>query len=330
MPWQQTNAAPTRIDMELRWLEDFIALSRTQHFSRAAEEQNVTQPTFSRRIKLLEEEMGTTLVNRQTLPLSLTPAGEEFLGLCQEVTRRVAATRQRLAHLAEEQAGQLRLAAPQSLLAHFLPDWLADWPSPPPLTPYLRATGWLASDFFEALARDECDLVLCYWPQGADPFMPETEGLVHHCLGHERMIPTSLPEADGRPRFALKAGARFTLPLIAYHPRGLIDLALRSHLEEVPGTPGFRVLHESIQSGNIRELVSLGYGLGWLPERSIRDELAAGRLVRAGDARWEVPLEIRLYRRRDPGPAALEALWASLPRQAGSPAPTPTPSPEPP
>lgn len=298
--------------MELRWLDDFITLARTQHFSRAAEEQNVTQPTFSRRIKLLEEEMGTTLINRQTLPLSLTPAGEEFLDLCQEVTRRVGATRQRLAHLAEEQAGQLRLAAPQSLLAHFLPEWLAGWTTPPPLTPYLRATGWLASDFFDALARDECDLVLCYWPQGTCPLMPETEGLVHCRLGTERMIPASLPDADGRPRFSLDGGARFTLPLIAYHPRGLIDLALRTHLDKLSGAPRFRVLHESIQSGNIRELVGLGYGLGWLPGRTVRDDLAIGRLVRAGDARWEVPLEIRLYRRRASGQPGLEALWEAL------------------
>ncbi|SEK24367.1 LysR family transcriptional regulator [Halomonas daqiaonensis] len=303
--------------MELRWLEDFIALARTQHFSRAADEQNVTQPTFSRRIKLLEEEMGTTLINRQTLPLSLTPAGEEFLGLCQQVTRRVAATRQRLAHLAEEQAGQLRLAAPQSLLAHFLPEWLAGWASSPPLTPYLRATGWLADDFFEALARDECDLVLCYWPQGACPLMPVTEGFEHRHLGSERMIPVSPPEADGRPRFALEADTGFTLPLIAYHPRGLIDLALRSHLDHQPGTPRFQVLHESIQSGSIRELVGLGYGLGWLPARTVRDDLAAGRLVRAGDTRWEVPLEIRLYRRCGHGQPALEALWEALSHHAG-------------
>ncbi|MDZ7852884.1 MAG: LysR family transcriptional regulator [Halomonas sp.] len=298
--------------MELRWLEDFIALARTQHFSRAADEQNVTQPTFSRRIKLLEEEMGTTLINRQTLPLSLTLAGEEFLCLCQEVTRRVAATRQRLANLAEDQAGQLRLAAPQSLLAHFLPEWLADRAPPPPLTPCLRATNWLASDFFEALARDECDLVLCYWPQGACSLMPETEGLEHRCLGTERMIPISLPEADGRPRFSLEAGVSDTLPLIAYHPRGLIDLALRSHLEHLPAAPHFQVLHESIQSGNIRELASLDYGLGWLPERTVRDDLAVGRLVRAGDARWEVPLDIRLYRRRGHAQPALEALWEAL------------------
>ncbi|MFW3617158.1 LysR family transcriptional regulator, partial [Billgrantia antri] len=72
------------------------------HFSRAAEQQNVTQPTFSRRIKLLEEEMGTTLINRQTL--SLTPAGEEFLGLCHDITQRVAESRRRLIQLAEQQA----------------------------------------------------------------------------------------------------------------------------------------------------------------------------------------------------------------------------------
>lgn len=315
--------------MELRWLEDFIALARTQHFSRAAEEQNVTQPTFSRRIKLLEEEMGATLVNRQTLPLTLTPSGEEFLGLCQEVTRRVEVTRQRLGHLADEQAGQLRLAAPQSLLAHFLPEWLAGWVSPPPLTPDLRATGWLASDFFEALSRDECDLVLTYWPRAEDLLMPETEGLEHRRLGSERLVPVSLPEPDGSPRFALETGARFTLPLIAYHSRGLIDMALRHHLQGLPGAPDFRVLHESIQSGNIRELVGLGYGLGWLPERSVRDALAAGTLVRAGDARWEVPLEIRLYRRRGNGQAAVEAFWEALATSPPVLAPPPDPLPEP-
>ena len=82
--------------MEIRWLEDFIALARTRHFSRAADDQHVTQPTFSRRIKLLEEEMGVTLINRQTLPLSLTPAGEEFLTLCEQVTERVRLTRDRV------------------------------------------------------------------------------------------------------------------------------------------------------------------------------------------------------------------------------------------
>ncbi|SEM22189.1 LysR family transcriptional regulator [Halomonas caseinilytica] len=305
--------------MEIRWLEDFIALARTRHFSRAAEEQNVTQPTFSRRIKLLEEEMGATLINRQTLPLSLTPEGEEFLTLCQDVTRRVANTRQRLGHLAESQAGMVRLAAPQSLLANFLPEWLDGWATPPPIKPYLRATAWLANDYFRALGRDECDLVLCYWPVGDCPLELETEAFEYHLLGHERLVPVSLPDPEGRPRFDLEGNGRRSLPLIAYHPRGLIDAAISRHLESQPDVPTFSVLNESIQSGNIRELVGLGYGLGWLPQRSVTRALAGGKLVPAGSERWEVPLEIRLYRRRHHSHQAVDAIWQSLDDGPGTP-----------
>ncbi|SDJ77263.1 LysR family transcriptional regulator [Billgrantia gudaonensis] len=296
--------------MELRWLEDFIALAHTRHFSRAAEQQNVTQPTFSRRIKLLEEEMGTTLVNRQTLPLSLTPAGEEFLSLCHDVSRRVTEGRRRLTQLAERQSGQLRLAAPQSLLIHFMPQWLGQWSTPPPVAPYLRATGWLVDDYFRALAREECDLVLCYWTPMPCGIEPDTEGFEARHLDRERLIPVSLPEADGRPRFSLDGASR--LPLIAYHPRGLIDAAIRAHLARLGEAPEFSILNESIQSGNIRELVALGYGLGWLPERSVRDALAAGSLVPAGGTRWQVPLEIRLYRRADDDRPAVTTFWDAL------------------
>ncbi|MDR5902116.1 LysR family transcriptional regulator [Halomonas icarae] len=296
--------------MELRWLEDFMALARTRHFSRAAEQQNVTQPTFSRRIKLLEEEMGTVLVNRQTLPLSLTPAGEEFLALCHDVTQRVAESRRRLAHLADQHAGRIRLAAPQSLLSHFLPGWLGRWPAPPPIVPDLRATGWLVDDFFRALAQDECDLVLCYWPCSPCGIEPDTQDYLSWRLAGERMVPLSLPDPDGEPRFSLEGAS--SLPLIAYHPRGLTDAAIRTHLARLDDTPDFRILNESIQSSNIRELVSLGYGLGWLPESSVRDALAQGTLVPAGGERWQVPMDIVLFRRADNQQPAVSALWDAL------------------
>lgn len=302
--------------MEIRWLEDFVALARTRHFSRAAEERNVTQPTFSRRIKLLEEEMGTTLVNRQTLPLSLTPAGEEFLSLCEQVTQRVQDTRERLLRLAEAQANRLRLAAPQSLLSHFLPEWLATHHEDPPLEPYLRATGWLVDDYFQALDRGECDLVLCYWPR--DGLLSETERLEcdYRRVGEERLIPLSAPDPDGRPRFSLGSGPRESLPLIAFHPRGLMHAAIRAHLSRLGEAPAFRVLNESIQSHNIRELIGLGYGMGWLPQRLAAPALARGELVPAGDARWQVPLEIRLYRHTQGPSPALDKLWQALPSPA--------------
>ncbi|MCW4151859.1 LysR family transcriptional regulator [Halomonas sp. 18H] len=302
--------------MEIRWLEDFIALARTRHFSRAAEEQNVTQPTFSRRIKLLEDDMGAILVNRQTLPLSLTPEGEEFLRLCQEVTRQVAETRQRLDSLAKSQTGKLRLAASQSLLANFFPDWLAALSDPPEMQPCLRATGWLIPDYFQALGRDECDLVMCYWPKDDEPADVDTEAFSHQRLGDEHLIPVSLPDPDGRPRYALDNGARRPLPLIAYHPGSMVNAVLQRQLAAQGDAPNFNVLNESIQSGNIRELVELGYGIGWMPARSVREALAAGRLVMAGSQRWHLPLEIRLYRRREASGSSLDALWQALAQSA--------------
>jgi DNA-binding transcriptional LysR family regulator len=106
--------------MEIRWLEDFMALARTRHFSRAAEQQHVSQPTFSRRIRLLEEAMGTTLVNRQTLPLSLTPAGEAFVALCERVTRDVRETKDRIDVMEADASSRISVGANQALFFSFL------------------------------------------------------------------------------------------------------------------------------------------------------------------------------------------------------------------
>ncbi|MCG6657113.1 LysR family transcriptional regulator [Halomonas campisalis] len=299
--------------MEIRWLEDFITLARTRHFSRAADERHVTQPTFSRRIKLLEEEMGAVLINRQSLPLSLTPAGEEFLGLCEQVTQRVVATRERLSRLADTQANQLRLAAPQSLLSCFLPDWRDSLALEPPLQPYLRATGWLVGDYFQALSHGECDLALCYWPRLVEPPSIDRQGCEQRWVSEECLVPVTVPNADGTPRFCLETSHRDALPLIAYHHRGLLHAAIGAHLAGLNRVPKFHVLSEGIQSSNIRELVGLGYGLGWLPLRVVAPALRAGELVAAGDARWQVPLDILLFRHPEHRHPALDALWQQLP-----------------
>ena len=44
--------------MDQKLLEDFLSLCRHRSFSHAAQERNVTQPAFSRRIRALEEELG--------------------------------------------------------------------------------------------------------------------------------------------------------------------------------------------------------------------------------------------------------------------------------
>ncbi len=52
--------------MDSDWLEDFLALVDCGGFSRAAEQGAVSQPSFSRRIRSLEDWVGATLVDRGT------------------------------------------------------------------------------------------------------------------------------------------------------------------------------------------------------------------------------------------------------------------------
>ncbi|WNK19157.1 LysR family transcriptional regulator [Halomonas piscis] len=298
--------------MEIRWLEDFIALARTRHFSRAADEQHVTQPTFSRRIKLLEEEMGATLINRQTLPLSLTAEGEEFLALCEKITEGVRVTRERIRDISAGHDRRIAVAAPQSLLAHFLPEWLAATGLEGRVEPYLRATGWVAADYFKALNRGECDLALCYWPLERCDLELDNSACRYRTLGYEHLIPVSAPAPDGTPRFTLPASRRSPVPWFAYPRLGLLGAALKTHLARLPEAPGLAVKSENLYAAGIKELVALGYGVGWLPERSVRRALASGTLVRAGDTRWDVPLALRLYRHRHHHHAELDVLWGEL------------------
>lgn len=65
--------------MTTKQIDYCIELARTLNFSRAAENQFVSQPTFSYQIRLLEEEVGFPIFERSGRGASLTPAGVQFV-----------------------------------------------------------------------------------------------------------------------------------------------------------------------------------------------------------------------------------------------------------
>jgi LysR family transcriptional regulator, hypochlorite-specific transcription factor HypT len=79
--------------MEIKWIEDFIALAQYQSFSRAAEFRNVTQSGFSRRIQSLEQWVGADLIDRSSFPPTLTPAGQLFREAAEDILEKLFDTR---------------------------------------------------------------------------------------------------------------------------------------------------------------------------------------------------------------------------------------------
>lgn len=61
--------------MDLRVLHYFLTVAREQSFTKAAEQLNITQPTLSRQLAALEEELGAKLFNRGGHRITLTNEG---------------------------------------------------------------------------------------------------------------------------------------------------------------------------------------------------------------------------------------------------------------
>jgi DNA-binding transcriptional LysR family regulator len=93
--------------MELRVLKYFLAVARHENISRAAEELNLTQPTLSRQIAELEEELGAALFVRGKRKTQLTEAGMFLKMRAEEITALASKTLEQFAHADEMVEGDV-------------------------------------------------------------------------------------------------------------------------------------------------------------------------------------------------------------------------------
>lgn len=95
----------------LRQLQVFEAVARLRSFSRAAEELHVTQPTVSKQIKLLHDEIGMPLFEQIGKKVYLTDAGEQLYATCGDWLDTWGRFEQSIADLRGLRQGKLKIAA---------------------------------------------------------------------------------------------------------------------------------------------------------------------------------------------------------------------------
>jgi DNA-binding transcriptional LysR family regulator len=98
-------------------LEFVIALAREQHFGRAAEACNVSQPTLSAGIKQLEDTFGVLLVQRGSRYRGLTQEGERVLEWARRIVADTRAMRQDIDALKRGLSGHIQIAVIPTALA---------------------------------------------------------------------------------------------------------------------------------------------------------------------------------------------------------------------
>lgn len=296
--------------MDLDWLKDFLALAEHQTFSRAAGARHVTQPAFSRRVRALEEWVGTPLFVRSAQGATLTAAGEVLKPLASNLLRDLEQSRRDTLGAAEPQMSTLSIAATHALSFTFFPEWIKRYAA-------LQTFGKLnlLSDTMEAceqaMASGEVQFLLCHWHDGMRVLL-DLDRYPSVTVGSDVLAVVSAPTKNKQPIWPL--------PGTAARPTKLLDYTTASGLGRILASAPIRsrpcdfteTVFTSHLAAALLAMARDGQGAAWLPLTLAQSDLDQGHLVRAGSPETDVPVEIRLFRSADHRNRAADELWRNL------------------
>lgn len=255
--------------MDFIELSAFIAVAESGSFSLAAEALHLTQPAVSKRVAVLEDELGTALFDRAGRGVRLTRAGEVLLPRARHLLQELADSQLAVLNLAGTVGGRLSIGTSHHIGLHRLP---------PVLKAYRRRYPDVELDIHflsseaacQAVRRRDLELAVVTLPETASPplrLQPIWDD------------PLTVVVAEDDPL----AGRRRVEPAtLAEHPaifptgdtatRALID----ARLAELALHP--RVLMETNFLETIKMMVGVGLGWSILPETMARDTIASLRI----------------------------------------------------
>ncbi len=296
--------------MDMNWLEDFLALAEHRNFSRAAEARHVTQPAFSRRIRALEEWVGTTLVIRAPGGVVLNAAGEHLLERAAGLVSDLHHMRRAALKAAGREGATLTIAATHALSFTFFPAWIRSFA---PLE--TMGTLNLVSDTMAACERillaGDADFLLCHIGAEAPVGLPP-EAFPSVVVGTDLLVPVSAPDAAGAARWALPGRLDAPARLLAYSAASGLGRIIAASTRTGGEALSLDTVFTSPLAATLQTMARQGHGLAWLPRTMAAEDLAAGQLVDAGGGHHAIDLEIRLFRPNRRQSSAAEAFWSAM------------------
>src|SRR4051812_41448811 len=177
--------------VQLQQLRYFLAVAGTRHFTQAADNLGVAQPTLSKQIHTLEASLGAPLFERIRGAVALTAAGQTLLPLAQRMVADADAAQEAVADIVGLRRGEVRLGATPSLCSSLVPEVLRTFRAGhPEIQLYVNEGG--SQDLIENLLAHSLDLVLIVQPsEGVD------ESLSAAPVLQESLVVASV--ADGPP-----------------------------------------------------------------------------------------------------------------------------------
>jgi DNA-binding transcriptional LysR family regulator len=248
----------------------------------------------------------------------LTPAGETFRHVAEDVLRRVLAGRQEAHEVARLKAETIYVAATHSLSQTFFPEWIRQAETDGPgAAIQLVAANFAACE--KLLLDAQAQFLLAHYHPSIESRL-DADRFQRIDLDTDVLVPITAPTTKrasrgGRrkpaePRYALPGSADAPLPYLAYHPGSGVGRIVASFLSKAP--PCCLVPSFSAPVTLLVEMAREGRGLTWAPRSLIENDLASGRLMRAGAENWDIAIGVCLFRSRARMTNAAEAFWSTV------------------
>jgi DNA-binding transcriptional LysR family regulator len=296
--------------LNISWLQDFLTLAASGNFTRAAEQRHMTQPAFSRRIRLLEEWLGVTLVNRSTQPALLTESGEWFRTVATDVLARIAAIPDEARTVAAASATTLRFAATHALSFTFLPGWLRGLEAHVTIGP-VQLVSDVARRCEALMEQGRVQFLLCHVHERAAVGL-NPAAYISIKVGTDTLLPVTAPARSGRPQHVLPGRGKTRVPVLAYSEASGLGRVLRVLRKDLLGQVNPEIVFTADLATVLKTMTIDGRGVAWLPRSLIEQELEDRRLVEAGGTQWHIDLDIRLFRSHAAQLPAAEAFWKAV------------------
>ncbi len=291
--------------MEIDWLEDFLALATAGVFARAADARNISQSAFTRRIKNLEHWAGTPLFDRSVHPVELTAAGKAFRQTAIDTVSALTLTKDDIRSLSRREADTLDFVALHTLAISFFPAWLGQ------MTDYLGPvkTRLVAENFSgcaEAILNGSADFMLCY----SHPSVPTISDEARYpstTIAKDKIIAVSAVNSRNEPVFSLDEPGE--VPYLSYPPDTFLGRISQVCLKRGNLQDTLSPTYENSVAEALKSACFEGHGVTFLPEVSVKRELAAGKLTKVSKPGFEVEIYVKLYRSIERSRPQLERFW---------------------
>ncbi|XVQ09635.1 LysR family transcriptional regulator [Spirillospora sp. CA-255316] len=241
--------------MEVRELEWFITLAKTENVTNAAEELHISQPTLSRALGRLERRLGVKLFDRHQNRLRLNKYGEIFQAHATRAMKELAQGEERINTLVDPERGVVSLGFLHSFGGWLVPSLMDRYHAIAPKTTF-ELEGGPADSIVDGVRNGRIDI-------GFVAPQPIADDLAWVPLGREVLCLEVPPgdELEGRTQISIADIAH--RPMLALGP----EYGLRHVVDRLFDDAGIkpRITIEATELSTLRALVRHGSGIAIVP-----------------------------------------------------------------